>query len=389
MGLNLSKRSQNLEASATLEITAKAKKLKESGMDIVNFGAGEPDFDTPDYVKEAGIKAIQSGFTKYTPASGTNELRLAISQKFKKDNDLDYKPEQIVVSCGAKHSLYNIFQVICDPNDEVIIPAPYWVSYPEMVNLASALPAFIRTTEKNKFKVTQSDLEQAVNPKTKAIVINSPSNPTGSVYEQKELQMVANIALRHKIWIISDEIYEDIIYDNKKHIPIASLGKDIYDLTVTVNGLSKSCSMTGWRIGYLAAPIKIAQAVGNLQSHSTSNPASISQKAALAALQGDKDFVKKMVAEFKVRRDYMVNKLNSIKGFSCLTPDGAFYVFCDISALKLKAAELANLLLEEVQVAVVPGEGFGSDKHIRFSFATSLEQIKKGLDRIEEWVKQL
>lgn len=385
----LSKRTCDLKPSATLEISAKAKKLQESGMDIVNFGAGEPDFDTPNYIKDAGIKAIQDGFTKYTPASGTNELKLAISDKFKSDNHLLYSPEQIVVSCGAKHSLYNIFQVICDQGDEVIIPAPYWLSYPEMVKLASANPVFVTTQEKNKFKLTKPGLEQIITSKTKAIIINSPSNPTGSVYEQEELEMVANIALKHKIWIISDEIYEDILYDNKKHVSIASLGKNIYDLTITVNGLSKSYSMTGWRIGYLGAPIEVAKAVRNLQSHSTSNPASMCQKAALAAMRGDKTSVKTMVAEFKIRRDYMVKKLSDIKGLSCVNPEGAFYVFCNIAALKLKPAQLAHRLLEEAQVAVVPGEGFGSDAHIRFSFATSLEQIKKGLDRIEEWVKQL
>lgn len=388
MSLNLSKRSQGLEASATLEITAKAKRLKESGVNVVSFGAGEPDFDTPDYIKEAAIKAIQSGFTKYTPASGTAELKLVISKKFIQDNQVNYAPEQIVISCGAKHSLYNIFQVICDPDDQVIIPTPYWVSYPEMVKLASAKPVFVNTSEKNKFKLTQAELEKVITSKTKAIVINSPSNPTGSIYEQKELEMVAKLAVKYKFWVVSDEIYEDIIYDNKKHISIASLGKDIHDLTITVNGVSKSYSMTGWRIGYLGAPLKIAQAVGNLQSHSTSNPASISQKAALAALQGDREFIKKMVSEFKIRRDYTVTKLNGIKGFQCLNPDGAFYVFCDISALKLKASVLANRLLDEAKVAVVPGEGFGCDTHVRFSFATSMEQIKKGLDRIEQWARR-
>lgn len=388
MNLNLSKRSQGLEASATLEITAKAKKLKESGVDVVSFGAGEPDFDTPPYIKDAAIKAIQSGFTKYTPASGTLELRQAISKKFARDNSLNYAPEEIVVSCGAKHSLYNIFQIVCDSGDEIIIPAPYWISYPEMVKLAEAKPIFINTEEKNKFKLTQKKLEKAITSKTKAIIINSPSNPTGSVYAREELELVAKLALKNNIWVISDEIYEDIIYDDKKHISMASLGKDIFDLTITVNGVSKSFSMTGWRIGYLGAPINIAQAIGNLQSHSTSNPTSISQKAALVALEGDKQFIKKMVSEFKIRRDYMVNKLNSIKGFKCFNPDGAFYVFCDISALKLKAAELAIRLLDEAKVAVVPGEGFGYDTHIRFSFATSMEQIKKGLEKIEQWVKR-
>lgn len=385
MSLNLSKRSQGLTASATLEITAKAKKLKESGVDLVSFGAGEPDFDTPAYIKEAAIKAIQSGFTKYTPASGTAELKQAISKKFAKENSLNYSPSEIIVSCGAKHSLYNIFQIIADTGDEVIIPAPYWISYPEMVKLASATPVFVQTSEKNRFKLTKKELENAITSKTKAIIINSPSNPTGSVYEQEELKMVAEIAVKNNIWVISDEIYEDIIYDDKKHISIASLGKDIFSSTITVNGVSKSFSMTGWRIGYLGAPVEVAKAIGNLQSHSTSNPTSISQKAALVALQGDKQFINKMVSEFKVRRDYMVNKLNSIKGFKCLNPDGAFYVFCDISGLKIKASELANKLLDEAKIAVVPGEGFGCDTHIRFSFATGMEQIKKGLERIEQW----
>lgn len=384
--MKLSSRVRSIPESLTLAITAKAKKMKEEGMDVVGFGSGEPDFDTPLPIKDAAIKAIQQGFTKYTPESGIDALKKAICEKFKKDNGLMYEPSQVVVSCGAKHSLYNIIQAVCEKGDEVVIPSPFWLSYPEMVKLAEARPQFIETDENNNFKMSPHDLKKAIHKKTKVLIINSPSNPTGCVYTKKELQEIAEIAVTHKILVISDEIYEKIIFDGGEHVSIASLGKDIFDNTVVVNGVSKSFAMTGWRIGYLASPWKeLISAIKNLQGHSTSNPASISQMAAVEALKGADDSLTKMVTEFKRRRDYITDRVNSIKGLSCTKPEGAFYVFCRITKSGLSSMELSERLLVEAKVAVVPGKVFGSDAHIRLSFATSIEEIKKGMDRIEEW----
>jgi len=386
--MKLAKRVSDIGESVTLEITSKAKKMAKEGIDVVSFAAGEPDFDTPDFIKQAAIKAINEGFTKYTPSSGMLELREAISRKFKKDNNLDYSPAEIVVSNGAKHSLYNIFQAICEKGDEVMIPAPYWLSYPAMVNLAEAKNVFINTSAGNNFKVTEKDLAASITNKTRCLILNSPSNPTGSLYNLDELKVIARLAVKHKFFVISDEIYEKLVYDNKPYVSIGSLGKDIRDLTITVNGVSKSYSMTGWRIGYAAGPIEVMKAIANVQSHATSNPCSISQKATLAGLEGDQKFIIDMRTEFQKRRDLMVSRLNKMKNISCIKPEGAFYVFCDISKFKQGSARIANRLLEEARVAVIPGEPFGADSFIRFSFATSVGAINKGLDRVEEWVNK-
>lgn len=386
--MKLARRVADIGESVTLEITSKAKKMAKEGIDVASLAAGEPDFDTPDFIKQAAIKAINEGFTKYTPSSGMQELREAISKKFKIDNGLDYAPAQIVVSNGAKHSLNNIFQALCEEGDEVIIPAPYWLSYPAMVNMAQARSVFVNTDAKNNFKLTEKDLISKITKNTKCLILNSPSNPTGSLYEKKDLEMIAAVAVKHKFFVISDEIYEKLLYDNKKYISIASLNKDIYGLTITVNGVSKSYSMTGWRIGYAAGPAELMTAISNLQSHAASNPASISQKAALAGLAGDQNFISRMCAEFEKRRDYMVSRINKMKNISCNKPDGAFYLFCDISKLRSGSAKIANRLLDEAKVAVIPGEPFGADSFIRLSFATSMETIKKGLDRIEEWLNK-
>lgn len=386
--MKLAKRVSDIGESVTLQITSKAKKMAREGIDVVNFAAGEPDFDTPNHIKQAAIKAINEGVTKYTPSSGLFELREAISAKFKKDNALDYTAEQIVVSNGAKHSLYNIFQALCEEGDEVIIPSPYWLSYPAMVNLSEAKSVFINTSTVNNFKVTEKELISKITKKTKCLVLNSPSNPTGSLYGLDELKMIASLAVKHKFFVISDETYEKLVYDNKKYVSIASLGKDINGMTITVNGVSKSYSMTGWRIGYAAGPIEVMKAIANVQSHATSNPASISQKAALEALTGEQKCIEDMRLEFEKRRDLMVSRINVMKNISCILPSGAFYVFCDVSKLKDGSAKIANRLLDEARVAVIPGAPFGADSFIRLSFATGMEAIKKGLDRIEEWVRK-
>ncbi|MCX5705162.1 MAG: pyridoxal phosphate-dependent aminotransferase [Candidatus Omnitrophica bacterium] len=383
----IANRLTSVNPSSTLAITSKAKKLKSEGHDIVNFGAGEPDFDTPDFIKEAAIGAIRAGFTKYTPTTGTPELKKLISEKFKKDNSIFYEPGQIVVSCGAKHSIVNVMLALVNRGDEVLIPAPYWVSYPEMVSLCEATPRFLKTSSANSFKITAADLEKNITAKTKLLVLNSPSNPTGCVYSPEEIKEIARICVEKKIFVISDEIYEKIIFDGLKHFSIASLNKDIYDMTITVNGLSKSHSMTGWRIGYLGAPKDIASAISNLQDHSTSNPASISQAAAVAALGAGDDFSKKLCVEFQKRRDYCVSRISGMKNFSCVVPKGAFYIFCDISKTKLGSLVFANRLLDELFVSLVPGNGFGADDFVRISYATSMEQLEKGLNRIEEFLK--
>ncbi len=385
----LAKRIQNIAASSTLKITARAKELLKDGLDVVNFAAGEPDFDTPSFIKEKAIQAIQQGFTKYTPSSGIPELKKVICEKFKRDNRLQYAPNQIIVSCGAKHSLFNLLQVLLDADEEVIIPAPFWVSYPEMIKLAGAKPIFVTTSPNDNFKLTPQELKKSITAKTKALIINSPSNPTGCVYAKEELQALSNICVASKIYVISDEIYEKLIYDNQEHISIGALNKEIYDLTITVNGLSKSFSMTGWRIGYLGASIDIANAIERLQDHSTSNPCSISQKAALAALESDGEWVNQMRAEFQSRRDYITGYLDKVNNLTYVKPQGAFYVFIDISKTKMDSLSFADRFLEEEKVAVIPGKGFGANNYIRISFATSMEQIKKGMDRLKDWVEKL
>ena len=396
--MGIAKRAQAIKPSPTLATAAKAKAMKAQGIDVVDFGVGEPDFDTPENVKQAGIKAIQSGFTKYTPAGGTDELKEAVLEKFKRDNGLQYDKSQILISCGAKHSLYNIAEALFDPGDEVIIPSPYWVSYPDQVLLNDALPVIVETTEAEGFKLSAKKLEQAVTKKTKALVLNSPSNPTGLAYDKKALEDIAALAVKHNLYVISDEIYEKLIYDGFTHTSIASLGKEIKDLTIVVNGVSKSHAMTGWRIGYAAGPKDVITAMANIQSQSTSNPSSISQKAAVEALRGPQDFIGTMNIEFDKRRKYMVERLNKIKGVSCLMPVGAFYAFPRISSLFGKSlngkvvknsADLATLLLEEAKVALVSGDAFGADAYIRLSYATSMDSIKKGLDRIEQMINSL
>ncbi len=387
--IRLAKRTKKINPSSTLAITAKAKKLKSEGRDIVNFAAGEPDFDTPDFIKDAAITAIKTGFTKYTPTTGIPELKRIIADKLKKDNSLEYDSSQIVVSCGAKHSIFNALFVLVNKGDEVLIPLPYWVSYPEMVNLCEGKPCFIETLPQNDFKITIKDLEKYINSKTKAIILNSPSNPTGCVYTEDELRQISEICIAKKIFVISDEIYEKIMFDNLKHVSIASFNKDIYNLTITVNGLSKSYSMTGWRIGYFAGPADIVDAVSKLQDHSTSNPVSISQKAAVAALSAPDDFSKLMSNEFQKRRDYTIERLDKIRRISFVKPKGAFYIFCDISKFGLDSTTFANRLLEEAYVSLIPGIGFGRDDYVRISFATALTQIEKGMDRIEGWLNKL
>jgi aspartate aminotransferase len=383
----LAERIRKINPSSTLAITAKAKKLKAEGRDIVNFSAGEPDFDTPGFIKEAAISAINAGFTKYTPTAGIPELKQLIAEKFKKDNSLEYTPDQIIVSCGAKHSIFNALLVLVDKGDEVIIPSPYWVSYPEMVNLCQGVPHFVKTTAKNNFKITIEELKRNINKDTKALILNSPANPTGSVYTKDELTEIARLCVEKKIFVISDEIYEKLIYDGLRHYSIAGLGKDIYDLTLTVNGVSKTYAMTGWRIGYLAGPPDIVEAISKLQDHSTSNPASISQKAAEAALRATDDFSQKMREEFQKRRDIMLARLEEIDKLKFISPQGAFYVFCDISATGLDSLTFANRLLEEASVSLIPGHGFGRDDYVRLSFATGIEQIEKGMQRISDWLK--
>lgn len=387
LALKLNRRVKDIEGSSTLAITARANELKAQGKDVVNFAAGEPDFDTPDSIKAAAIKAIEKGLTKYTPSTGTLELRETIAQKFKKDNHLDYKPNQIAVSCGAKHSIYNVIQILVDDGDEVMIPSPYWVSYPEMVKLAGGKSVFIPTTAQAGFKITASQLAPYITPKTKLLILNSPSNPTGMVYSKKELEPIAELCVKHNIYVISDEIYEKLIYDTSEFSSIAALGKDIYDLTVTVNGVSKAYAMTGWRIGYCAAHPKIMEYVKRFQDHTTSNPASISQAAALQALRETEESISKMREEFKKRREIMISAFDKVKEISYIKPQGAFYLFCDFSKLG-ESNLLAKRILDEVNVAIIPGEGFGAPGFIRMSFATSQERILEGSRRIIEWIKK-
>ncbi|MBR6003441.1 MAG: pyridoxal phosphate-dependent aminotransferase [Lachnospiraceae bacterium] len=398
MSLSLSQKALGVKPSSTLAITAKAKELKKSGVDVVGFGAGEPDFNTPKNICDAAIKAIETGFTKYTPASGTNELKAAISKKFRDFNGLDYAPEQIVVSNGGKHALTNIFNAIINEGDEVIIPAPYWLSYPEMVKLAGGVPVFVFGTKENGYKITAEQLEKAVNEKTKALVLNSPNNPTGMVYSKKELQAIADVVVKHDFYVISDEMYENLIYGSEKHISIASLGDEIYKRTITCSGLSKSYAMTGWRIGYTGSSVEIAKLMSAMQSHLTSNPNSIAQFASCEALNGPQDDVEKMKKEFDRRRAYMYDRVKAMPYVDVSKPQGAFYVFIDMSkALELSykgekletASKLAQCLLNDYAVAVIPCADFGFPNHIRLSYAISIGQIEKGLGRIEEFLKEL
>ncbi|MEG2539250.1 MAG: pyridoxal phosphate-dependent aminotransferase [Clostridium sp.] len=394
--MELSRRAKDISASVTLAITAKAKKLKSEGVDIVSFGAGEPDFNTPPNIIDAAQKALDSGLTRYTPASGIGELKAAICQKLKEDNNLSYKEDEIVVSNGAKHSLYNALFAICNEGDEVIIPVPYWVSYPELVKLVGAVPVYIETPEENEFKYKIEDLKKAITSKTKAIILNSPNNPTGSVYSLEELQEIAALAIENDIIVISDEIYEKLVYEDVVHVSIASLSDEIKDRTIVVNGVSKSYAMTGWRIGYTACNSTIAKIMSNFQSHATSNPNSIAQYASVEAISGSQDEVNRMKGEFEKRRDFMVDKVNSIEGLSCRKPKGAFYVMINITGIKGRvingveiktSVDFCDALLDGAKVAAIPGAGFGSDDYIRLSYATSMDNIKEGLNRIENFIK--
>ncbi|MCH5268580.1 MAG: pyridoxal phosphate-dependent aminotransferase [Lachnospiraceae bacterium] len=398
MSLELSKRAAEVKPSSTLAITAKAKELKAQGMDVVGFGAGEPDFNTPENICNAAIDAIHSGFTKYTPASGTNELKKAISKKFKEFNKLDYAPDQIVISNGGKHSLTNIFTAIINPGDEVIIPAPFWLSYPEIIKLAGGVPVIVKTKKEQGYKLTAEELRAAVTDKTKALVLNTPNNPTGMLYTEEELRAIADVVVEKDFYVVADEMYEYLVYGDQKHISIASFSKEIYDRTITCSGVAKSYSMTGWRIGYTGSSKEIAKMMGSVQSHQTSNPNSIAQKAAEEAINGPQDSVAAMHKEFDKRRKYTVERINGMPLISCVEPLGAFYVFVDAHEVLGKShkgetvntvADMARILIEEYNTAVVPCADFGFDDHLRLSYAISIEQIEKGLDRIENFLKEL
>lgn len=390
----ISKRAKSITASPTLAISARAKEMKAAGIDVIGFGAGEPDFDTPIHIKEAAKEAIDAGLTKYTPASGTLKLKEAICKKLKEENGLEYSPSECLISCGAKHSLFNIIFALVDEGDEVIIPAPYWVSYPEMVKMVSAKPRYVETTQISGFKLEIERLKEAITPKTKLLILNSPSNPTGAVYSKEELEEIVRVVKEHSIFLLSDEIYEKLIYDGKEHFSPASFDQEIKERTITVNGVSKAYAMTGWRIGYAVGPSKIIKAASEIQSHTTSNPTSISQEAAYAAIAGSQEEVEKMRAEFDRRRKYMVERLNKMEGVSCPVPYGAFYAFANFSSFVgtgkiTDDCALSSYLLEEAKVAVVPGSAFGAPNYLRLSYATSFENIKKGLDRIQEATHKL
>ena len=387
--MDLSSNVAQITPSLTLAIDSKAKAMRAEGIDVCGFGTGEPDFDTPEHIKEAAIKALQEGFTKYTPSAGLPELRTAISEKFAKDNDIDYKPNQVIVSNGAKQSCFNAILACCEPGDEVIIPAPYWLSYPDMVRLVGAEPVIVQTKASNAYKMTAEEFENAMTPRTKMVIINSPGNPTGSVYTREELEALVEVALTEDIFILSDEIYEKLIYDDASHFSVASLSKEAYDLTITVNGFSKAYAMTGWRLGYLGAPEAIAKVIDSLQSHSTSGPNSFAQKGAVAALKGSQQCVTDMRDEFNVRREYMYERLAAIPNVSTVKPLGAFYMLADISKFGLSSTNFADRLLSKAEVAVVPGVAFGDDKTVRLSYATDLETIKTGLDRIEQFCRTI
>ena len=391
--ISISDKSKQVTPSSTLALTAKINAMVADGLDVVKFGAGEPDFDTPDHIKSAAVEALNQGFTKYTPVAGITELREAIVDKFERDNGLSYEANQVIVSCGAKHTIYNILQAICNPGDEVIFAAPYWVSYIEMVKLADATPIVINTTPDQNFALTPDQIKSAVTEKTKAIIICSPSNPTGTTYSTESLQMIAELAVEHQFYLISDEIYEALLYDGAKHRSLASFGDAVKSLTFVVNGVSKAYSMTGWRIGYTAGPEDAIKAMSKIQSHSTSNPTSIAQKAALAAINGSQEPVVEMVKAFQKRRDLICQRLDDIDGVEYVRPQGAFYIFPDFSAHYghtinghsiNSSQELATYFLDEAKVGAVPGDGFGADNHMRFSFATSEIEINRGLDRIQK-----
>jgi aspartate aminotransferase len=389
--VNISQHAKNLVPSATLAIGAKARQMQADGLDVISFAQGEPDFDTPAHIKDAAIQAIREGFTKYTATGGINELKDAVAAKLKRDNGLNYGRNQILVSCGGKHSLYNVFQALLDPGDEVIIPAPYWVSFPEQVKLCGATPVIVPTRESQGFRLTREVLEPAVTPRTRIVVLNSPSNPTGAALSRAELEGIAALALKRGLIVVSDETYEALVYDGFQHVSIASLGEAIHASTVVVNSMSKAYAMTGWRLGYAAGPAEIIKAMDGLQGQMTSNPTSFAQRGAVAALIGPQESTQAMRAEFATRRRFIVDRLNEMPGIRCHDPEGAFYVFPNVSALYGKrhddltvgnSTEFSTFLLEAARIAVVPGVEFGSDQHIRISYATSLEKIQQGMERM-------
>jgi len=385
MNYKIARRAASLSPSLTLAIDSKAKAMKAAGEDVVGFGAGEPDFDTPQHIKDACASALAAGFTKYTPAAGIPELRQAIADKHQRENGLTYKPSQIIVSCGGKHSCYNVILATCDEGDEVIIPAPYWLSYPEMVKLAGGTPVILETSDKTEFKVTPDQLRSAITPRTRLFVLNSPSNPTGSVYSPDEIKALGDICVEKGVLIMSDEIYEHLLYDGAVHRSVAGFSPAHYEHTIIVHGFAKAWSMTGWRLGWCAAPEPVAKAIDAIQSHSTSNPTSFAQKGAVAALNGPQDHLKTWLGEFAKRRTYAWQRLNTMKGVTCVNAKGAFYLFPNISGTGLKSSEFCAKLLEREKVAAVPGIAFGADDYIRLSYATSMANIEKGLDRLERF----
>ena len=398
MSLSLSKKASQVKPSSTLAITAKAKALRAQGVDVVGFGAGEPDFNTPDNINQVAVEAIHSGFTKYTPASGIDELKQAVSDKFRTFNHLEYGLDQIVISNGGKHSLTNIFTAIINDGDEVIIPAPFWLSYPEIVKLAGGIPVLVETTMEENFKITPEKLAAACNEKTKAFILNTPNNPTGMIYSRQELEELAKVIVEKDIYVVADEMYEYLIYGNDEHVSIGSLGQDIYERTITCSGLSKSYAMTGWRIGYTGASKEITKLMSSVQSHETPNPNSIAQKAALEALTGPQEKVEEMIAEFGKRKNYIYDRLKVLPYVNVIEPKGAFYAFVDVSAIFDKEYQgkkigdvnaLATILLEDYSVAVVPCTDFGFSGYIRLSYAISMKQIGKGIDQIEAFLKEL
>lgn len=398
MSLRLSEKAMSVKPSSTLAITAKAKEMKANGVDVVGFGAGEPDFNTPDNINEAAIDAINEGFTKYTPASGIVELKKAVCEKFEKFNHISYRPEQIVISNGGKHCLTNIFEAILNPGDGVIIPTPYWLSYPEIVKLSDGVPVFIRGERENGYKVTAEQIQAVITPNTKALILNTPSNPTGMIYTREELETIAKVVVEKDIYVVADEMYENLLYNGAEHVSIASLGEEIYKRTITCSGVAKGYAMTGWRIGYIGASAEIAKVMGSIQSHQTSNPNSIAQKAALEAISGPQDTVEKMCLEFDERRKYMYERICNMPYVSTLEPQGAFYMFVDVTEACQKeyqgekietAARFADILINDYSVAVIPCADFGFPDHIRLSYAISVELIEKGLNRMEELLKSL
>ena len=389
MDYPISSRAASLAPSLTLAISAKAKELRATGEDVIGFGAGEPDFDTPQHIKDAAAQALADGFTKYTPSSGIPELRQAVADKFQKDYGVEYEPSQVIVNCGGKHSCFNVIYATCEAGDEVIIPAPYWLSYPEMAKLAGAKPVILETTDATEFKVTPEQLREAITPNTKLFILNSPSNPTGSVYTTDEIKALGDVCVEKGVLIMSDDIYEKLVYDGAEFTSVTGFSEEHLAHTIIVHGLAKAYSMTGWRIGFLAAPKPIAQAINALQSHSTSNATSFAQKGAVAALTGPQTHLDEWLTEFNKRRSYAADRLNNMAGVSCVNSRGAFYLFPNIEGTGLKSAEFCERLLEQAKVAAVPGIAFGADNNFRISYATSMENIQNGMDRLDAFSKTL